>query len=83
MHEDRAQHVEQFPATIATASSIKKPVMIASIGPQWRAILVACLVEGKEPPSLAQTVQHASNKLDLVRGIPYHSLPLFPWKVPQ
>ena len=80
--EDRAQRVEQFPATIATTNSFRKLATIASTDHQWRAILVVCLIEGKEPPGLAQGHQHALNKLDLTRSITYHN-PLFsPQKVP-
>lgn len=80
--EDHARRVEQFPATIATTNSIRKRVKIASTGLQWRAILVVCLMEGKEPPGLAQSLQLAFNKLDLRRGITYHSPLCSPQKVP-
>ena len=81
-HEDRAQRVEQFPATIATTNSIRKHATTASTDLQWRAILVVCLIEGKEPPGLAQGHQHALNKLDLTRSITYHNPLCSPQKVP-
>lgn len=71
--EDRARRVEQFPATIATTNPIRKHATTASTDLQWRAILVVCLMEGKEPPRLAQSLQLAFNKLDLRRGITYHN----------
>ncbi|RLS46162.1 MAG: hypothetical protein DWH84_02030 [Planctomycetota bacterium] len=80
--EDRAQCVEQFPATIATTNSIRKYETIASTDLQWRAILVVCLMEGKEPPSLAQGYQPPLNKLDLTRCITYHNPLCSPQKVP-
>lgn len=71
--EDRARRVEQFPATIATTNPIRKHATTASTDLQWRAILVVCLMEGKEPPGLARGHQQALNKLDLTRGITYHN----------
>ena len=80
--EDRAQCVEQFPATIATTSPARKRDTTASTDLQWRAILVVCLMEGKEPPGLARGHQQALNKLDLTRSITYHNPLCSPQKVP-